>query len=430
MGVLDWLGPLLAPRSPEDAAIARAALSGSGIGGTLVPTSEDYARILAEERAKLLAEQSQSDAALGISGKKPATPPPPPVPPPLPPSAPRPEGATRPTPPSIPTAPGLLGKIEPSFGPAEPPPMPGVSSYGPAATSFEEPPAPIRAEMVNGKLVFTNQALGGTDVGYDAGVDQWQGRALVDQKLLANRQGKAVQRAVGYGPGNESGGGYDGPALRRPEDARFRDFTIQETPDRAPGPVRADQTGFRGSYIPSAPVPDVAGLDQKGFEQQMTEMTKSASPGAQDEFKQRYLEQEGIRQEIARRSVMEGQAAQAQGQGAAGQAAAGFDVARTGIMKDPVADKIKQGLASAEEILAFRERLMKDAEARVQALYGDKLPLTIGYLVEKGLAPTPQKALERLRQTEYDTMLNSSPEIKIALTKATGGLTLGTGPGQ
>jgi len=341
---------------------------------------------------------------------------------------------TPPAPPSTPTVPGAAagpwGKVEPSFGPTEPPPMPGVSSYGPAATSFEEPPAPIRAEMVNGKLVFTNQALGGTDVGYDAGVDQWQTRALVDQELLADRQGKAVQRAVGYGPGNERGGGYDGPALRRPEDARFRDFTIQKTPDRAPGPVRADQTGFRGSYIPSAPVPDVAGLDQKGFEQQMAEMTKSASPGAQDEFKQRYLEQEGIRQEIARRSVMEGQAAQAQGQGAAGQAAAGFDVARTGIMKDPVADKIKQGLASAEEILAFRERLMKDAEARVQALYGDKLPLTIGYLVEKGLAPTPQKALERLRQTEYDTMLNSSPEIKIALTKATGGLTLGTGPGQ
>ena len=341
---------------------------------------------------------------------------------------------TPPAPPSTPTVPGAAagpwGKVEPSFGPTEPPPMPGVSSYGPAATSFEEPPAPIRAEMVNGKLVFTNQALGGTDVGYDAGVDQWQTQALVDQELLADRQGKAVQRAVGYGPGNERGGGYDGPALRRPEDARFRDFTIQKTPDRAPGPVRADQTGFRGSYIPSAPVPDVAGLDQKGFEQQMAEMTKSASPGAQDEFKQRYLEQEGIRQEIARRSVMEGQAAQAQGQGAAGQAAAGFDVARTGIMKDPVADKIKQGLASAEEILAFRERLMKDAEARVQALYGDKLPLTIGYLVEKGLAPTPQKALERLRQTEYDTMLNSSPEIKIALTKATGGLTLGTGPGQ
>ena len=329
-----------------------------------------------------------------------------------------------------------------SVGPAAPP-VPEVvppHQLGPQGAAFPwltdeaaaptEARAPIRAEMVNGKLVFTNQALGGTDVGYDAGVDQWQTQALVDQELLADRQGKAVQRAVGYGPGNERGGGYDGPALRRPEDARFRDFTIQKTPDRAPGPVRADQTGFRGSYIPSAPVPDVAGLDQKGFEQQMAEMTKSASPGAQDEFKQRYLEQEGIRQEIARRSVMEGQAAQAQGQGAAGQAAAGFDVARTGIMKDPVADKIKQGLASAEEILAFRERLMKDAEARVQALYGDKLPLTIGYLVEKGLAPTPQKALERLRQTEYDTMLNSSPEIKIALTKATGGLTLGTGPGQ
>ena len=427
MGVLDWLGPLLAPRSPEDAAIARAALSGSGIGGTLVPTSEDYARILAEERAKLLAEQSQSDAALGISGKKPATPPPPPVPPPLPPSAPRPEGATRPTPPSIPTAPGLLGKIEPSFGPAEPPPMPGVSSYGPAATSFEEPPAPIRAEMVNGKLVFTNQAsLGGTDVGYDAGVDQWQTRALVDQELLADRQGKAVQRAVGYGPGNERGGGYDGPALRRPEDARFRDFTIQKTPDRAPG----GQTGFRGSYIPSAPVPDVAGLDQKGFEQQMAEMTKSASPGAQDEFKQRYLEQEGIRQEIARRSVMEGQAAQAQGQGAAGQAAAGFDVARTGILNNPEADKIKQGLASAEEILAFRGRLMKDAAAAVQAQYGDKLPFTIDLMVKQGLAPTPQKAMERLLEVQYNVMLNGHPEIKIALTKATGGLTLGTGPGQ
>ena len=332
-----------------------------------------------------------------------------------------------------------------SAGPAAPP-VPEVvppHQLGPQGAAFPwltdeaaaptEARAPIRAEMVNGKLVFTNQALGGTDVGYDAGVDQWQGRALLDQKTRARDQAAQATKATAGGNEDSPWGprsSYSGPALRRPEDARFRDFTIQETPDRAPGPVRADQTGFRGSYIPSAPVPDVAGLDQKGFEQQMAEMTKSASPGAQDEFKQRYLEQEGIRQEIARRSVMEGQAAQAQGQGAAGQAAAGFDVARTGIMKDPVADKIKQGLASAEEILAFRERLMKDAEARVQALYGDKLPLTIGYLVEKGLAPTPQKALERLRQTEYDTMLNSSPEIKIALTKATGGLTLGTGPGQ
>ena len=327
---------------------------------------------------------------------------------------PKPLPATRPTPPPTP--------------PVPPPPEPITTKEGLFGAEPERDP--IRAEMVNGKLVFTNQALGGTDVGYDAGVDQWQGRALVDQELLADRQGKAVQRAVGYGPGNERGGGYDGPALRRPEDARFRDFTIQKTPDRAPGPVRADQTGFRGSYIPSAPVPDVAGLDQKGFEEKRAALKHMGSPGAQDEFERQYLGQEGIRQEIARRSVMEGQAAQAQGQGAAGQAAAGFDVARTGIMKDPVADKIKQGLASAEETLAFRERLMKDAEARVQALYGDKLPLTIGYLVEKGLAPTPQKALERLRQTEYDTMLNSSPEIKIALTKATGGLTLGTGPGQ
>jgi hypothetical protein len=288
--------------------------------------------------------------------------------------------------------------------------------------------------MVNGKLVFTNQALGGTDVGYDAGVDQWQGRALVDQELLADRQGKAVQRAVGYGPGNESGGGYDGPALRRPEDARFRDFTIQKTPDRAPGPVRADQTGFRGSYIPSAPVPDVAGLDQKGFEQQMAEMTKSASPGAQDEFKQRYLEQEGIRQEIAKRSLMEGQAAQAQGQGAAGQAAAGFDVARTGIVNDPVSNAIKQGTATAEQMKAFQGRLMQEATAQVEAELGQqpgKAAMMSETIMKMGLAKTPAEALviakQRLAQTRFNQIIDQDPEMKKALARA--GMYMGAGAG-
>jgi hypothetical protein len=310
--------------------------------------------------------------------------------------------------------------------PAAPPPPAATPPPRPPAPPIEEERAPIRAEMVNGKLVFTNQAsLGGQDVGYDAGVDQWQTRALVDQELLANSRGEAMKRAVGYGPGNERGGGYDGPALRRPEDSRFRDFTIQKTPDRAPGPVRADQTGFRGSYIPSAPVPDVAGLDQTGFEQKMAEMTKSASPGAQDEFKQRYLEQEGIRQEIARRALTEGQTAQAQGQGAKGQAEAALTGEQTNILRSPEADAIRRGVANAETIIAFKGRLDKDAAAAVQAKYGDRLTETINTLVKSGLAPTPQAALKKLIGVEYDALLIGNPEIKIALTKATGGILSG-----
>ncbi len=326
----------------------------------------------------------------------------------------------------------------PSAGPATPP-IPEVVPSGPmgpqgaafpwltetGAGALQER-APIRAEMVNGKLVFTNAAsLGGQDVGYDAGVDQWQTRALVDQELLANSRGEAMKRAVGYGPGNERGGGYDGPALRRPEDSRFRDFTIQKTPDRAPGPVRADQTGFRGSYIPSAPVPDVAGLDQTGFEQKMAEMTKSASPGAQDEFKQRYLEQEGIRQEIAKRSLVEGQAAQAQGVGAKGQAEAALTGEQTNILRSPEADAIRRGEANAETIIAFKGRIDKKAAAAVQAKYGDKLTETINTLMKSGLASTPQAALQLLTAKEYDAILMGNPEIKIALTKATGGILSG-----
>jgi hypothetical protein len=326
----------------------------------------------------------------------------------------------------------------PSAGPAAPlvPEVVPSGPMGPQGAAFPwltetgagpaQERAPIRAEMVNGKLVFTNQAsLGGQDVGYDAGVNQWQDRALVDQELLANSRGEAMKRAVGYGPGNESGGGYDGPALRRPEDSRFRDFTIQRTPERAPGPVRADQTGFRGSYIPSAPVPDVAGLDQTGFEQKMAEMTKSASPGAQDEFKQRYLEQEGIRQEIARRALTEGQTAQAQGQGAKGQAEAALTGEQTNILRSPEADAIRRGVANAETIIAFKGRLDKDAAAAVQAKYGDKLTETLNILVKSGLAPTPQAALMKLIGVEYDALLMGNPEIKIAMTKATGGILSG-----
>ena len=348
---------------------------------------------------------------------------------------------TPPAPPSTPTVPGAAagpwGKVEPSFGPAEPPPMPGVSSYGPAATSFEEPPAPIRAEMVNGKLVFTNQALGGTDVGYDAGVDQWQGRALLDQETRARDQAAQATKATAGGNEDSPWGprsSYSGPAIRTPEDERFRDFTIQKTPDRAPGPVRADQTGFRGSYIPSAPVPDVAGLDQKGFEQQMAEMTKSASPGAQDEFKQRYLEQEGIRQEIAKRSLMEGQAAQAQGQGAAGQAAAGFDVARTGIVNDPVANAIKQGTATAEQMKAFQGRLMEEATAQVEAELAQqpgKAAMMSETILKMGLAKTPDEALivakQRLAQTRFNQIIDQDPEMKKALARA--GMYMGAGAG-
>jgi hypothetical protein len=82
-------------------------------------------------------------------------------------------------------------------------------------------------------------------------------------------------------------------------------------------------------------------------------------------------------------------------------------------------------VANAETIIAFKGRLDKDAAAAVQAKYGDKLTETLNILVKSGLAPTPQAALMKLIGVEYDALLMGNPEIKIAMTKATGGILSG-----
>ena len=355
------LGGVPLPREPEDPINKELQAKADRMTYLLQVANNPGLRLSPAERAVVNANLEKER----MSRVLPGGPPPPSAPSPVPPST---------TAPSV--GAGSWGGLAPSVN-LEPPAMPGVS-YGPVAEPEER--APIRAEMVNGKLVFTNRpSLGGQEVDYDKGVNQWQDRALLDQKIRADEGAKAS-------------GGYDGPALKRPEDERFRDFTIQRTPERAPG----GQTGFRGSYIPSAPVPDVAGLDQKGFEQKQAELMQTGSPGAQDEFKRRYLEQEGIRQEVARRSVAEGQAAQAQGAGAQAQAAAGVDVARTAILQDPVANAVRQGTATAEQMKAFQSTLMQEAGAQVEAELAakpGKATMIADTIMKAGLAKTPAEAL-------------------------------------
>lgn len=116
-------------------------------------------------------------------------------------------------------------------------------------------------------------------------------------------------------------------------------------------------------------------------------------------------------------------------QGEESLASADFTRARAAILRSPEAEAIKQGRATAEETLAFRDRLTEQAMAEIDPAMIDA---AAKYMVKEGLAAdlatAKRVALQRMVKTKRQEIIADDPALQryfIAQTGSLGGTSTG-----
>jgi hypothetical protein len=191
-----------------------------------------------------------------------------------------------------------------------------IREGAPAPTvETEAPPSsPMTAvQTPDGRIVFTNLGgeytkTGSEDIGYETGANAWKAGALASQ----------------------------------PDTGGATDFSVR---------------GGRGSYIPSAPVPDVMSNDVGEFKK---EMAAQPHMGAREMMLQRWAEQQAMRGAAAEPSRVEAQAGLTGVEAQLGEQ-------RLTDMKNPVAAGERRGTASAAELGAHRAELVSRAKLELQS---------------------------------------------------------------